>query len=80
MGEVLSMLSAIGLGTPSTIVQKEGLFHVTYPPTFEIEEFYRTVESHNLRSRETKTSPYTVIHDVLRKDILHLQMFYVFIR
>jgi hypothetical protein len=76
--EVLSMLLSIDLGMPSTIRRIDSMYHVVYPPTIETEEFVRIVSKYNLRSLETKTSPYTVIHDVRRSSILHLQMFYIF--
>jgi len=77
-GEVLSMLLSLDMGMPSTIRRIDAMYHVVYPPTIETEEFVRTLSRYNLRSLETKTSPYMVIHDVRRNSILHLQMFYLF--
>lgn len=77
-GEVLSMLLSLDLGMPSTIRRTDSMYHVVYPSTLEIEDFVRTVSHYNLRSLETKTSPYMVIHDVRRKGTLHLQMYYIF--
>jgi hypothetical protein len=72
------MLLSLDLGMPSTIRRTDSMYHVVYPPTLEIEEFVRNVSHYNRSSLEKKTSPYTVIHDVRRNSILHLQMFYLF--
>lgn len=76
--EILSMLLSLDLGMPSTIHKKETMYHVVYPSTLETEEFVRIVSQYNLRSLQTKTSPYSVIHDVRRQGTVHLQMYYIF--